>query len=78
MRMKVEIVEFEDDALIEQNGGIPFVKIATCSCGEQHELTHIYSDFECGCRRKYNPMGQELESFFGNGDDQYWCEEEMQ
>ena len=52
-------------------------KMGVCACGQKHDLMHTFSDFTCHkCGRFYNAGGQELESFTGNGDDEYWSEDE--
>jgi len=54
---------------------LPPYRVMTCECGDEHDSRYISGDFECSCRRLYNSSGQQLESLFGNGDEEYWEEE---
>lgn len=65
---KINFIEHDDR---------PPTKILVCDCGSKHDLSYYASDFGCSCGRLYNAFGQQLESYFGNGDEPYWAEEEL-
>lgn len=52
-------------------------RLMTCSCGKtiQSQDTGGH-DFVCRCGTLYNCFGQEISHPFGNGDEEYWAEEE--